>query len=70
MIDSGELEMNRKDQRALWMWNYIKYEVLEMFKKHPSVIANVPAYEKHVKEGSMTPGVAADQLLRLYSELK
>ncbi|XP_046851754.1 methylmalonic aciduria type A homolog, mitochondrial-like [Xenia sp. Carnegie-2017] len=70
MIDSRELEMNRKDQRALWMWNYIKYEVLEMFKKHPSVIANVPAFEKRVKEGGITPGVAADQLLRLYSELK
>ena len=66
MSESGELTMRREKQHALWMWNYIKYEVLEMFKKHPAVKENVRYYEDQVVKGNITPGLAADELLGLF----
>ncbi|XP_028415588.1 methylmalonic aciduria type A protein, mitochondrial-like [Dendronephthya gigantea] len=66
MTESGELKMRRKEQHGLWMWSYIKYEVLELFKKHPAVKENVRYYEEQVKRGNITPGLAADELLGLF----
>lgn len=66
MTESGELKMRRKEQHGLWMWSYIKYEVLELFKKHPAVKENVGYYEEQVKKGNITPGLAADELLGLF----
>mgnify|MGYP002803975307 FL=1 len=66
MTESGELKMRREEQHALWMWNYIKYEVLESFKKHSAVRGNVAYYEEQVIKGNITPGMAADELLALF----
>ena len=66
MTDSGELKLRREEQHGLWMWNYIKYEVLELFKKHPAVKENVAYYEEQVVKGNITPGLAADELLDLF----
>ncbi|CAB4014533.1 Hypothetical predicted protein, partial [Paramuricea clavata] len=66
MTESGELTMRREEQHALWMWNYIKYEVLELFRKNPAVTGNVAYYEEQVIKGNITPGLAADELLGLF----
>ena len=66
MTESGELKMRREQQHALWMWSYIKYEILELFKKHPAVKGNVAYYEEQVIKGNITPGFAADELLALF----
>lgn len=66
MTDSGELKMRREQQHGLWMWNYIKYEILELFRNNPSVKNNVAYYEEQVMKGNITPGVAADALLDLF----
>lgn len=66
MTKSGELKIRREKQHALWMWNYIKYEILELFKKHPAVMERISFYEEQVAKGNITSGVAADELLNLF----
>ena len=66
MTESGELKLRREEQHGLWMWSYIKYEILESFKKHPAVKGNVAYYEEQVAKGNITPGLAADELLDLF----
>ena len=66
MSKSGELHTRREEQHSLWMWNYIKYEILELFKKHPAIIKNISYYEEQVAKGNITSGLAADELLNLF----
>lgn len=66
MSKSGELHMRREEQHSLWMWNYINFEILELFKKHPAIINNISYYEEQVAKGNITSGLAADDLLNLF----
>ncbi|CAN2388804.1 cobalamin biosynthetic process [Pristimantis euphronides] len=68
MLSSGELLSRRRSQQKVWMWNLIQENVLLHFRNHPAVKDQIPLLEKQVLAGVLSPGHAADLLLKAFSE--
>ena len=63
MVESGELEAKRRRQAIHWMWTLIDSGLRNRFRHHPRVRHDLEAISRAVTGGSMTPAVAAYQLL-------
>ncbi|XP_044156985.1 methylmalonic aciduria type A protein, mitochondrial [Bufo gargarizans] len=68
MLHSGELLARRRNQQKVWMWSLIQENVLLHFRNHPAVKDQIPLMEEQVLAGVLSPGHAADMLLRAFSE--
>ena len=68
MEDAGHLEVVREKQHVIWMWNHIKDNIMKLFTKHPAVSANADKVQQQVAKGVITPGVAADILLKEFTK--
>ncbi|XP_041056091.1 methylmalonic aciduria type A protein, mitochondrial isoform X2 [Carcharodon carcharias] len=66
-LASGELQIRRQKQQKVWMWNLIEENVTEYFCNHPAVSSQIPSLEDKVVSGDITPGLAADILLKAFS---
>ncbi|XP_006062183.2 methylmalonic aciduria type A protein, mitochondrial [Bubalus kerabau] len=66
MLVSGELAAKRQKQQKVWMWNLIQENVIEHFRSHPAVREQIPLLEKRVLSGALSPGLAADLLLKAF----
>lgn len=66
MLSSGELTAKRKAQQKVWMWSLIQENVLEHFRSHPMVRGQIPLMEQKVLSGALSPGLAADLLLKAF----
>nr|XP_048306214.1 methylmalonic aciduria type A protein, mitochondrial isoform X2 [Myodes glareolus] len=66
MLASGELATKRQKQQKVWMWNLIQENILEHFKTHPSIREQIPLMERKVLSGALSPGLAADLLLKAF----
>uniref|UniRef100_A0A8W4FIA0 Metabolism of cobalamin associated A n=1 Tax=Sus scrofa TaxID=9823 RepID=A0A8W4FIA0_PIG len=66
MLASGELTAKRQRQQKVWMWNLIQENVVEHFRTHPTVREQIPLLEKRVLSGALSPGRAADLLLKAF----
>ena len=64
MSESGDIEMKRRKQHTVWMWNHIHDNIMTLFKGHPMVAKKITKYENLVATGTVTPGYAADVLLQ------
>ncbi|KAM4603942.1 methylmalonic aciduria type A protein, mitochondrial [Polymixia lowei] len=67
MLTSGELQVRRRAQQKVWMWSLIQENVLRHFQNHPAVRGELPHLEDKVTRGAISPGLAADLLLRAFS---
>ncbi|MEE6461372.1 hypothetical protein FKM82_001276 [Ascaphus truei] len=68
MLTSEELITKRTNQQRVWMWNLIQENVLLHFRNHPAVKDQIPLLEQRVRTGVLSPGLAADLLLKAFSE--
>ncbi|XP_064636890.1 methylmalonic aciduria type A protein, mitochondrial-like [Lineus longissimus] len=68
MLEEGELELRRKRQQKIWMWSQIKENILDMFRSSKQVKAVIPDLETRVMKGVITPGLAADILMREFKK--
>ncbi|KAL3879049.1 hypothetical protein ACJMK2_031363 [Sinanodonta woodiana] len=68
MVDSGELVSKRNKQQETWMWNYIRDHIMECFITHGGVKNILPELTKQVRSGLITPGTAADKLLKEFAK--
>ncbi|XP_063776671.1 methylmalonic aciduria type A protein, mitochondrial [Pseudophryne corroboree] len=68
MFTSGELLSRRRSQQKVWMWSLIQENVLLHFRNHQAVKDRIPLLEKQVLAGVLSPGLAADMLLKAFSE--
>ncbi|KAM9330458.1 methylmalonic aciduria type A protein, mitochondrial [Gastrophryne carolinensis] len=68
MLSGGELLSKRRTQQKVWMWNLIQENVLLHFKTHPAIKDKIPLLEEQVLTGVLSPGLAADTLLKAFSE--
>ena len=68
LTESGELQSRRKKQQKIWMWSQIKDNILDMFRASPEVKHAIPDLEKSVMKGVITPGLAADILLKEFKK--
>ncbi|MBI1182424.1 MAG: methylmalonyl Co-A mutase-associated GTPase MeaB [Alphaproteobacteria bacterium] len=66
MVEKGELHSNRASQARAWMWNEIREGLIEAFRTEPSVAKRIPDLEAEVSGGRITPGAAADKLLKRF----
>nr|XP_033795952.1 methylmalonic aciduria type A protein, mitochondrial isoform X3 [Geotrypetes seraphini] len=67
MLTSGELQRRRSRQQSVWMWTLIQEKVLEHFRNHPAIHDQIPLVEEKVLSGLLSPGLAADLLLKAFS---
>ncbi|XP_077984266.1 methylmalonic aciduria type A protein, mitochondrial-like [Glandiceps talaboti] len=68
IVGSGEMMKRRAKQHRIWMWNHIQDRIIVMFKSHPSVKPEIQPLEDKVAKGVMTPGLAADILMKQFVE--
>ncbi|KAL2098366.1 hypothetical protein ACEWY4_007573 [Coilia grayii] len=66
-LNSGELLTRRRNQQKVWMWNLIQENALRHFQEHPSVAALLLQLEERVTRGEISPGLAADLLLKAFT---
>lgn len=67
MLSSGELRVRRQNQQKVWLWNLIQENALLNFRQHPAVCAELPELELRVTHGDISPGLAADLLLKAFT---
>ena len=65
---SGELEARRRRQQLGWTWTMVRERLLLELGEHPRVTALAPDLEAKVLAGTLTPALAADELLRAFHE--
>ena len=64
--EAGVLTEKRREQRARWMWNALEERLMDAFRDHPEVAAQLEAAQARVRDGEQTPEEAAEQLLGLF----
>lgn len=62
---TGEFQARRRLQQTRWMWTMIEDRLMERLRTNPSVRARMPALEREVAQGTLSPTVAAEEALRL-----
>ncbi|WP_255794819.1 methylmalonyl Co-A mutase-associated GTPase MeaB [Mycobacteroides abscessus] len=67
LTEAGEFEAKRRRQQVDWMWAMVRDAVLDRVLNAPDVKASRADIEEQVREGTLTPALAAEQLLNLSS---
>ncbi|MEH6545926.1 MAG: methylmalonyl Co-A mutase-associated GTPase MeaB [Sneathiella sp.] len=62
----GELDAQRREQAASWMWSELDDSLMSRFREHGAVADLLPRLETDVKSGKIDPTDAAEQLLALF----
>ncbi|CAF1299919.1 unnamed protein product [Adineta ricciae] len=70
MKDSGEFMDKRANQLRKWMWNNVKDRMLDQFLADEEIQSAIHSYEQRVVRGLITPFLAADAILSLFSKTK
>jgi LAO/AO transport system kinase len=66
LLAGGELESRRREQRVAWMWRLVEEGLLDAFRGHPAVTAELPEIEESVRNGLTSPDRAAARLLHAH----
>lgn len=67
LTEAGEFEAKRRRQQVDWMWAMVRDAVLDRVLNAPDVKAVRADIEQQVREGTLTPALAAERLLNLSS---
>lgn len=67
LTEAGEFEAKRRRQQVDWMWAMVRDAVLDRVLNAPDVKSARADIEQQVREGSLTPALAAERLLSLGS---
>jgi LAO/AO transport system kinase len=63
LTEAGEFETRRRAQQVDWTWSMVRDTVLDRVLSHPSVRKIRAEVERQVRDGELTPALAAQQLL-------
>jgi LAO/AO transport system kinase len=63
LTDAGEFEARRRAQQVDWTWSMVRDTVLDRVLSHPAVRKIRAEVERQVRDGELTPALAAQQLL-------
>ncbi len=64
---SGELAAKRRRQQVDWTWTMVRETLLTRLSEHPGVRALTPSLEQEVADGTLTPTLAAERILKEFS---
>ena len=63
LTDAGEFEARRRAQQVEWTWSMVRDAVLDRVLSHPAVKAMRAEVERQVRDGELTPALAAQEIL-------
>jgi len=63
LADAGEFDARRRQQQVDWTWAMVRDTVLDRVITHPEVRRIRADVERRVREGELTPALAAQQIL-------
>jgi LAO/AO transport system kinase len=63
LTEAGEFDIRRRAQQVEWMWSMVRDAVLDRVLSHPAVRKIRADVERQVRDGELTPALAAQQLL-------
>jgi LAO/AO transport system kinase len=63
---NGELERRRGAQQVVWTWDTVRDRLLDRMRASPEVRALVPKIEEAVRNGTLPPSLAADEILAAF----
>ena len=63
LTEAGEFEARRRAQQVDWTWSMVRDTVLDRVLSHPGVRKIRAEVERQVRDGELTPALAAQQLL-------
>jgi LAO/AO transport system kinase len=63
LTDAGEFEARRRAQQVDWTWSMVRDTVLDRVLSHPAVKEIRAEVERQVRDGELTPALAAQRLL-------
>ncbi len=70
MKESGELDEKRRAQAVTSMWNMVEEQLFYSFRSHPEVKGKLKALDQELLDGTTTPTLAANKLLRAFGAIK
>ena len=70
LTETGELEATRRGQILRWMWAMVEDRLMTSLRTDPDVASGIGALEQDVMAGRLTPTMAADRILRTFSDRK
>lgn len=65
-LGEAGLARRRADQARAWLWSELDETLLARFRQHPAVSEALPALERAVMAGEITPSLAAERLLTAF----
>jgi LAO/AO transport system kinase len=63
LTDAGEFDTRRRTQQVDWTWSMVRDTVLDRVLSNPAVRAIRAGVEQKVRDGELTPALAAQQIL-------
>jgi LAO/AO transport system kinase len=67
LAESGELDGKRRRQQVDWTWTMVRDTLLARLHEHAEVRRITPELERQVREGLITPTLAAERILEAFS---
>ena len=68
LTEAGEFQVRRRAQQVDWTWAMVRDAVLDRVLSHPGVKAMRAEVERQVRDGELTPALAAQRILDLARE--
>ncbi|WP_459963464.1 methylmalonyl Co-A mutase-associated GTPase MeaB [Nocardia sp. IFM 10818] len=66
LTEAGEFAEKRRRQQIDWTWTMVHDNLLRRLTDNPAVKALRPQVEKQIRDGSLTPALAAEEILRAF----
>jgi LAO/AO transport system kinase len=66
LAESGELDAKRRRQQVDWTWAMVRDTLLARLHEHAEVRRLAPELEREVREGRLTPTLAAERILHAF----
>ncbi|ART70247.1 methylmalonyl Co-A mutase-associated GTPase MeaB [Mycobacterium dioxanotrophicus] len=63
LSDAGEFDKRRREQQVDWTWSMVRDAVLDRLLSNPNVRGIRAQVERQVRDGELTPALAAQQIL-------
>lgn len=61
--EHGELTTRRAEQQVQWMWAMVRDQLMDRLRSDPGVRDALPGLERDVRDGGLTPTLAAQRIL-------
>jgi LAO/AO transport system kinase len=61
------LEARRREQQVRWVWTMVQDRLLASLRDDPRVAELAPKVEQQVAEGTLTPALAAEEILAAFN---